>query len=124
IDETVRYRLQEVLSRAPGHLAALAMALLSVGMNLRRAATWRRGEGILICGLLAHLLGAGSVPGYLQYYLLCTPTVAMLVGSRLPALLRRRPAATACIAALFVAAAGWLRSVEFSAAARRWYALV
>jgi len=91
-DESVIHRLSNAVSWAPGHLAALAAAAAIGLMRLCRGASRRRGEGILWCGLVAHLAGAPFVPAYLQYYLLVAPIAALLIGEETVVILRRYPA--------------------------------
>jgi hypothetical protein len=114
-DESILHRLANVVSWSPGHLAILAICLGAGFVKLWNSASWRRGDGITWCGLVVHLTCAPLVPAYLQYYLLAAPMGAMVVGGRLPALVRRIPFAVGALVFTAFMAAAALRFPELRA---------
>jgi hypothetical protein len=108
-DEFLVHRLTNFVSWAPGHLAILAAALLTALVRLRSRQRRRLGSPVLVCGLVAHLIGAFFVPPYLQYSLIACPVAAVLVAREFPPLWRRSPIVVAGLIALGFIAAAWPR---------------
>lgn len=108
-DEFLLHRLTNFVSWAPGHLAVFTATVLAGFIRMRSVRRRADGSPVLVCGLIAHLIGAFIVPPYLQYSLIACPIAAALIAREFPALWRRSPTLVAGLIAGGFMAAAWPR---------------
>jgi hypothetical protein len=113
-DEFLLHRLGNVIHWAPGHLAILTAAFAFGFSRMWNRKRLQRGEFVLWCGLLGHLVGVFFVPAYLQYHLIGAPIAAAWVAAVMPLGLRRNPTWLAGTVLFFFLALAFPRREELT----------